>query len=96
MADPDVIGQRELGRFSVAVFDELIALSAEHRKLDQAAFGVQDAKLVVLVKRNGRAVRAALDANARPGDQFVGYLIDERGNISHEHDPTKPVESRSF
>ena len=95
MADADLIGQGELRGLGIAVLDELIALSTEQRELGQAAIGVQDAELVVLVEHDGRAVGATVDANARPGDQLVGYLIDERGQVNHEHDPTKRVEPAS-
>ena len=92
MADPDDIGQRELSGLGVTVLDELIALLSEHRELGEAPMGVQDAKLVVLVEHYGCSVGAAVDTHARPRGQFVGYLVGERGDVDHGHDPTKRVE----
>ena len=70
------------------MLDELVVLHFEHRKLGHATIRIEDAELGLLVADERRAVRAALDANAGPRVQLVGYLIDERGSVGHEHDPT--------
>jgi len=76
--------RHEHPRLGIAVFDQLVVLGFQKRKLGDAAIAIQDAQLGVLVADDGRALGALLDPDAGPGCQLVGDLVDECVGARHE------------